>query len=133
MTNAPACGLIKTSNPVRTAAPLKEDADTTRAADKITALYCRLSQEDANGGGSYSISNQKSMHRNDRQKTLSIYFILSCRDRLCGGPFSRWHPPPVCETCQIQHRTFVRFLLDRNIRSSYNANRTKVRIRRVFS
>ena len=76
MTNAPACGLIKTSNPVRTAAPLKEDADTTRAADKITALYCRLSQEDANGGGSYSISNQKSMHRNDRQRTLSIYFIL---------------------------------------------------------
>ncbi|MBM6918990.1 recombinase family protein [Intestinimonas butyriciproducens] len=30
-----------------------------RATDKITALYCRLSQEDANEGDSNSITNQK--------------------------------------------------------------------------
>ena len=32
-----------------------------KAAEKITALYCRLSQEDANEGESNSISNQKSI------------------------------------------------------------------------
>lgn len=30
-----------------------------RATEKITALYCRLSQEDANEGDSNSITNQK--------------------------------------------------------------------------
>ena len=30
-----------------------------KAAEKITALYCRLSQEDANEGESNSISNQE--------------------------------------------------------------------------
>ena len=32
-----------------------------RATDKITALYCRLSQEDANEGESFSIGNQKAI------------------------------------------------------------------------
>lgn len=32
-----------------------------RATDKITALYCRLSQEDANEGESNSIQNQKAI------------------------------------------------------------------------
>ena len=40
-------------------APLKEDTEMLRATDKITALYCRLSQEDANEGDSNSITNQK--------------------------------------------------------------------------
>ena len=61
MTNAPACGIIKTANPVRTVAPLKEETEMLRATDKITALYCRLSQEDANEGESNSIQNQKTI------------------------------------------------------------------------
>ena len=47
------------TEPVRTVAPLKEDAEMQRATDKITALYCRLSQEDANEGESYGIQNQE--------------------------------------------------------------------------
>ena len=34
-----------------------------RATEKITALYCRLSQEDANEGDSNSITNHDVMYR----------------------------------------------------------------------
>ena len=61
MTITPGYGIIKSTNPVRTVAPLKEDAEMQRATDKITALYCRLSQEDANEGESNSIQNQKAI------------------------------------------------------------------------
>ena len=46
----------KTINPVLAVAPLKEETEMLRAT---TALYCRLSQEDANEGDSNSITNQK--------------------------------------------------------------------------
>ena len=59
MTNAPKADIIKALDPVRTVAPIKEETEMLRATDKITALYCRLSQEDANEGESNSISNQK--------------------------------------------------------------------------
>lgn len=45
------------TNPVRTVATGKETDDM--ATEKITALYCRLSQEDKLAGESNSISNQK--------------------------------------------------------------------------
>ena len=61
MTNAQNLGTIETANPVLAVAPLKEDAEMQRATDKITALYCRLSQEDANEGESNSIQNQKAI------------------------------------------------------------------------
>lgn len=59
MTNTGNLGTIEAANPVLTVAPLKEDTEMLRATDKITALYCRLSQEDANEGDSNSITNQK--------------------------------------------------------------------------
>ena len=59
MTNTRNLGTIEAANPVLAVAPLKEDAEMQRATDKITALYCRLSQEDANEGDSNSITNQK--------------------------------------------------------------------------
>ena len=59
MTITPGYGIIKSTNPVRTVAPLKEETEMLRATDKITALYCRLSQEDANEGESNSIQNQE--------------------------------------------------------------------------
>ena len=59
MTNTPKADIIKAPDPVRTVAPIKEETEMLRATDKITALYCRLSQEDANEGESNSISNQK--------------------------------------------------------------------------
>ena len=59
MTNTGNLGTIEATNPVLTVAPLKEDTEMLRATDKITALYCRLSQEDANEGDSNSITYQK--------------------------------------------------------------------------
>jgi len=48
-------------NPVTAVAPLKEDEEMSRATEKITALYCRLSQEDSQEGDSNSVVNQKSI------------------------------------------------------------------------
>ena len=49
-----------------------------RATDKITALYCRLSQEDALDGESNSISNQKrilSAYAKDRHFLNPVFFV----------------------------------------------------------
>ena len=63
MTNTRNLGTIEKTNPVLTVAPLKEDLEMSRATEKITALYCRLSVEDMKGGKedneSNSIQNQK--------------------------------------------------------------------------
>ena len=61
MTNTRNLGTIEATNPVLAVAPLKEETEMQRATDKITALYCRLSQEDANEGESNSIQNQKAI------------------------------------------------------------------------
>lgn len=63
MTNTGNLGTIEVTNPVLTVAPLKEDTEMLRATEKITALYCRLSQEDANEGDSNSITNHDVMYR----------------------------------------------------------------------
>ena len=59
MTNTQNLGTIETTNPVLTVAPPKEDTEMYGATEKITALYCRLSQEDARAGDSNSIVNQE--------------------------------------------------------------------------
>jgi hypothetical protein len=59
MTNSQNLGTIEPTNPVLAVAPLKEETEMLRATEKITALYCRLSQEDANEGDSNSITNQE--------------------------------------------------------------------------
>ena len=61
MTNHFDDDIMNPTNPVQTVAQSKEDTEMSRATNKITALYCRLSQEDALAGESNSISNQKSM------------------------------------------------------------------------
>lgn len=61
MTNTESLGTIEATNPVLTVAPLKEDSEMNGATNKITALYCRLSQEDERAGESLSIENQKDM------------------------------------------------------------------------
>ena len=61
MTNVPASAIMKSPNPVLTVAPLKEDTEMFGATNKITALYCRLSQEDERSGESLSIENQKAI------------------------------------------------------------------------
>ena len=63
MTNSQNLGTIEATNPVLAVAPLKEETEMLRATEKITALYCRLSQEDANEGDSNSITNQEILCR----------------------------------------------------------------------
>ncbi len=53
------CYTYPVTNPVLTVAPQnKEDTTMSGATNKITALYCRLSQEDERLGESLSIENQ---------------------------------------------------------------------------
>ena len=59
MTDMAFSGIIEPTNPVPTVAPPKEETNTMGATNKkITALYCRLSQEDERQGESLSIENQ---------------------------------------------------------------------------
>lgn len=51
--------IMDSATPVLTVAEEKEEEMATEKKQKITALYCRLSQEDALQGESNSISNQK--------------------------------------------------------------------------
>jgi len=64
MTNTQTLGTIEATNPVLTVAPPKEDSEMNGATNKITALYCRLSQEDERAGESLSIENQKTFLEN---------------------------------------------------------------------
>ena len=59
MTNEESYVSMEPSNPVQTVAHEKEETELSRATDKITALYCRLSNEDSLDGESNSISNQR--------------------------------------------------------------------------
>ena len=59
MTNTQNLGTIESTNPVLTVAPQKEDTEMYGATDKMTSLYCRLSQEDDRAGESLSIENQE--------------------------------------------------------------------------
>ena len=59
MNNESSFDINQESNPVLTVAQPKEDKNMLRATDKITALYCRLSQEDALEGESNSVTNQR--------------------------------------------------------------------------
>lgn len=62
MTNNHVSDTMETSIPVLTVAPQKEETEMLWATDKkITALYCRLSQEDERSGESLSIENQKNI------------------------------------------------------------------------
>ena len=61
MTNSLKGGIISVTNHTPTVAQTKEDAEMQKATDKITALYCRLSQEDSVAGESNSIVNQKNI------------------------------------------------------------------------
>ena len=46
MTNPESYAKIESTNPVLTVAPIKEETEMSGATNKITALYCRLSQDD---------------------------------------------------------------------------------------
>ena len=69
---------IEPSNPVQTVALEKEETELIRATDKVTALYCRLSQEDSVDGESNSIQNQRrilSDYARDKKLPNPVFFI----------------------------------------------------------
>ena len=89
MTNAENYVYIESSNPVQPVAPEKEETEMLRATDKITALYCRLSQEDALDGESNSISNQKRIleaFARERRFPNPVFFV---DDGYSGTDFDR--------------------------------------------
>ncbi len=89
MTNEESYVNIEPSNPVQTVAPEKEETELIRATDKITALYCRLSNEDSLDGESNSISNQRrilSDYARDRKFPNPVFFI---DDGYSGTDFDR--------------------------------------------
>lgn len=61
MTNEKCYVNMEPTNPVPAVAPTKEVTNMSEATNKITALYCRLSQEDERAGESLSIENQKNI------------------------------------------------------------------------
>ena len=89
MTNENSYVTMEPSNPVQTVAPEKEETTMTRATDKITALYCRLSNEDSLDGESNSIQNQRrilSDFARDRKFPNPVFFI---DDGYSGTDFDR--------------------------------------------
>ena len=89
MTNEKSYVTIEPSNPVQTVALEKEETELIRAADKITALYCRLSQEDSLDGESNSIQNQRRILESfarDKKLPNPVFFI---DDGYSGTDFDR--------------------------------------------
>lgn len=89
MTNEESYVTMEPTNPVQTVAPEKEETELIRATDKITALYCRLSNEDSLDGESNSISNQRrilSDYARDRKFSNPVFFI---DDGYSGTDFDR--------------------------------------------
>jgi DNA invertase Pin-like site-specific DNA recombinase len=77
------------ANPVQTVAPEKEETEMLRATDRITALYCRLSQEDERLGESLSIENQKRMleaYAKEHRFPNPVFFV---DDGYSGTDFDR--------------------------------------------
>ena len=80
---------IKQANSDKAAASIKEESKMSRAADKITALYCRLSQEDSLAGESNSISNQKSITKTFAQDHHFTNLVFFVDDGYSGTSFER--------------------------------------------
>ena len=89
MTNEESYVTMEPSNPVQTVAPEKEETELIRATGKITALYCRLSNEDSLDGESNSIQNQRrilSDYTRDKKLPNPVFFI---DDGYSGTDFDR--------------------------------------------
>ena len=81
MTNSQTLGTIEATNPVLTVAPPKEDSEMNGATNKITALYCRLSQEDERAGESLSMKIKKicfcGMHRSTISRIPHFLWMMA--------------------------------------------------------
>jgi len=78
MTNTQNFDTMNATNPVLAVAPIKEETEMLGATEKITALYCRLSQEDERLGESLSIENQKNIllqYAKEHHFTNPVFFV----------------------------------------------------------
>ena len=80
---------IDQANSDKAVAPKKEVSNMSRATDKITALYCRLSQEDSLAGESNSISNQKTILKTFAQEQHFTNLVFFVDDGWSGTSFER--------------------------------------------
>ena len=81
--------IIKTTNPVLPDAPTDKEDHTDMSGAKITALYCRLSQEDERLGESLSIEHQKEIllqYAKDHRFPNPTFFV---DDGYSGTDFNR--------------------------------------------
>ena len=64
--------IMTTSNPVLAdCPPIKEEQDMNRQADKITAIYCRLSRDDELTGESNALSIKRRFSKNTHKNKVS--------------------------------------------------------------
>ena len=89
MTNQTEFDILTPTNPVQTVPPEKEETNMSRATDKITALYCRLSQEDSLDGESNSISNQKRILEAYAKEHHFLHPVFFVDDGYSGTNFDR--------------------------------------------
>ena len=107
MTNVKSYVTIEPSNPVQTVALEKEEPELLRATDKITALYCRLSNEDSLDGESNSISNQRrilSDYARDKKLPNPVFFI---DDGYSGTDFDRPGFQEMLDEIEADHEAVV--------------------------
>ena len=76
-------------NPVQTVARQKEDNNMSGATDKITALYCRLSQEDSLAGESNSVTNQRKILETFARENRFTNLLFFVDDGYSGIDFNR--------------------------------------------
>ena len=76
-------------NPVQTVARQKEDNNMSGATDKITALYCRLSQEDSLAGESNSVTNQRKILETFAREKHFTNLLFFVDDGYSGIDFNR--------------------------------------------
>ena len=89
MTNEKSYVNMKATNSVPTVAPITKEVTDLSGATKITALYCRLSQEDERAGESLSIENQKDIllrYAKENHFSNPVFFI---DDGYSGTNFDR--------------------------------------------
>ena len=130
MTNNKTFDTISLTNQELTVAPMKEAREMLRATDKITALYCRLSQEDALAGDSNSIVNQKNIllqYAKDNRFPNPTFFV---DDGYSGTTFER---PQVQKLIELVRANQIDCIIVKDFsRFGRNSIETGYFIERVF-
>lgn len=80
---------INVTNPIPPTVAAQKEVIMPTATNKLTALYCRLSQEDERAGESMSIQNQKEMLRQFAEENGFRHLTYYVDDGYSGTNFNR--------------------------------------------